>query len=140
MGPKTGFRWQRGWVQPLRWVGESGGWRVLAEGRAVGGGCSCCCRTSLAPGPATRLLPTPAQAADCKAAEQLLAALPSRCIVHADRSYDSNRIRGPIEDRNAVPHIPPEADRLWKSCFGAASTRAATPPNACSAVSRTAVA
>ncbi len=36
---------------------------------------------------------TPGQAADCKAGERLLASLPVPCIVHADRAYDSNRIR-----------------------------------------------
>ena len=47
----------------------------------------------------------------------LLASLPVRCIVHADRAYDSNRIRGLIEDQGAVPNIPPKANRRWKSCF-----------------------
>jgi len=46
-----------------------------------------------------------------------LVALPPRCIVHADRAYDSNRIRDLIEGQNAVPNIPPKANRLWKSCF-----------------------
>ncbi|WP_437373645.1 IS5 family transposase [Inquilinus limosus] len=60
---------------------------------------------------------TPGQAADCRAAEVLLADLPPRCIVHADRAYDSDRIRALIEDQNAVPNIPPKANRRWKSCF-----------------------
>jgi transposase len=40
-----------------------------------------------------------------------------RCIVHADRAYDSNRIRDIIEDQGAVPNIPPKSNRRWKSCF-----------------------
>ena len=60
---------------------------------------------------------TPGQAADCRAAEQLLGALPRRCIVHADRAYDSNRIRDLIEQQGAVPNIPPKSNRRWKSCF-----------------------
>ena len=60
---------------------------------------------------------TPGQSADCKAGERLLANLPRRCIVHADRAYDSNRIRDIIEDQGAVPNIPPKRNRVWKSCF-----------------------
>ena len=60
---------------------------------------------------------TPGQAADCRAAEALLAALPARCIVQADRAYDSNRIRDLIESQRAVPNIPPKANRRWKNCF-----------------------
>jgi len=60
---------------------------------------------------------TPGQAADCKAAEHLLDKLPTRCIVHADRAYDSNRIRDLIEEQGAVPNIPPKSNRRWKSCF-----------------------
>ena len=60
---------------------------------------------------------TPGQAADCRAAEHLLNSLPRRCIVHADRAYDSNRIRDLIEDQSAVPSIPPKRNRRWKNCF-----------------------
>ena len=60
---------------------------------------------------------TPGQAADCRAAEHLLADLPARCIVHADRAYDTNRVRDLIESQGAVSHIPPKRTRLWKSCF-----------------------
>jgi transposase len=60
---------------------------------------------------------TPGQAADCRAAEALLNSLPARCIVHADRAYDTNRIRDRIEQQGAVPNIPPKANRRWKSCF-----------------------
>jgi len=60
---------------------------------------------------------TPGQAADCRAAEHLLNTLPQRCIVHADRAYDTNRIRDLIEEQGAVPNIPPKSNRRWKSCF-----------------------
>lgn len=60
---------------------------------------------------------TPGHAADCRAAEALLGDLPARCIVHADRAYDSNRVRDTIESQVAVPNIPPKANRRWKSCF-----------------------
>lgn len=60
---------------------------------------------------------TPGQAADCRAAEHLLNALPRRCIVHADRAYDSNRIRDLIQEQGAVPNIPPKRNQRWKSCF-----------------------
>ena len=63
---------------------------------------------------------TPGQAADCKAAEHLLKRLPSRCIVHADRAYDSNRIRDLIKAQGAVPNIPPKSNRRWKPCFSKA--------------------
>ena len=47
----------------------------------------------------------------------MLADLPERCIVHADRAYDTNRVRDLIEGQSAVPNIPPKRTRLWKSCF-----------------------
>jgi len=48
----------------------------------------------------------------------LLYGLPARCIVHADRAYDTNRIRNLIAQQGgAVPNIPPKANRRWKSCF-----------------------
>lgn len=47
----------------------------------------------------------------------MLDGLPARCIVHADRAYDTNRIRDLIEQQGAVPNIPPKANRRWKSCF-----------------------
>ena len=60
---------------------------------------------------------TPGQAAYCKAAEHLLDKLPSRCLIDADRAYDSNRIRDLIEEQGAVPNIPPKSNQRWKSCF-----------------------
>ena len=40
---------------------------------------------------------TPGQAADCRAAEALLTGLPERCIVVADRAYDTDPVRQIIE-------------------------------------------
>jgi transposase len=60
---------------------------------------------------------TPGQAADCRSAEHLLIDLPERCIVHADRAYDTNRVRDLIENQGAVPNIPPKRTRVWKSCL-----------------------
>ncbi|MET0374766.1 MAG: IS5 family transposase [Rhizorhabdus sp.] len=60
---------------------------------------------------------TPGQAADCRAAEHLLTGLPERCIVHADRAYDTNCVRDLIENQGAVPNISPKCTRVWKSCF-----------------------
>jgi hypothetical protein len=34
------------------------------------------------------------------------------CIVHADRAYDTNRVRDLIEGQRAVPNIPPKRTRL----------------------------
>ena len=47
----------------------------------------------------------------------MLGSLPVRCIVHADRAYDTNRIRDLIKQQGAVPNIPPKANRRWKSGF-----------------------
>ena len=49
--------------------------------------------------------------------DSFLANLPRRCIGHADRACDGNRIRDVIEDQGAVPNIPPKRNRIWKSCF-----------------------
>jgi transposase len=55
--------------------------------------------------------------ADCKAGAALLAHLPDCKILHGDRGYDTNAIREQIEDRGALPNIPPKASRKWKNCF-----------------------
>ena len=64
-----------------------------------------------------RFLLTPGNAADARAALQLLDALPARAIVLADKAYDGDAIRRLIEDQGAVPNIPSKANRRWKSCF-----------------------
>jgi hypothetical protein len=41
-------------------------------------------------------------------------------VVIADRAFDADRFRRAIEARDAVPTIPPEANRRWKRCFSPA--------------------
>jgi transposase len=60
---------------------------------------------------------TGGQVADCRAGAELLARLPPRQILHADKGYDSNAIRRQVEERSAIPNIPPKANRNWKNCF-----------------------
>lgn len=35
----------------------------------------------------------------------------------ADKAYDADAIRRLIEEQGAVPNIPPNTNRRWKSCF-----------------------
>jgi transposase len=37
--------------------------------------------------------------------------------VHADRGYDTDRVRGLIESRGSAPNIPPRSHRRWKNCL-----------------------
>jgi transposase len=60
---------------------------------------------------------TPGQAADCRAAEQLLQQVPLGVLVMADRAYDTDAVRQQIQDRGAVPNIPPNRNSCWKHCF-----------------------
>jgi len=60
---------------------------------------------------------TGGQVADCKAGAALLERLPDCEILHADKGYDSNAIRGQVQDRGVLPNIPPKANRKWKNCF-----------------------
>jgi transposase len=55
--------------------------------------------------------------ADCTAGASLLEQLPACGILHADKGYDANAIRRQVEDRGAMPNIPPKANRKWKNCF-----------------------
>ena len=55
--------------------------------------------------------------ADCSAGAALLDRLPACEILHADKGYDANAIRRQVEDRGAMPNIPPKANRKWKNCF-----------------------
>ena len=43
--------------------------------------------------------------------------MPDTPIVHGDKGYDSNAIRHQVEERGALPNIPPKANRRWKNCF-----------------------
>jgi transposase len=60
---------------------------------------------------------TGGQVADCTAGAELLARLPRCQILHADKGYGSNAIRKQVEERGAMPNIPPKANRKWKNCF-----------------------
>jgi hypothetical protein len=46
---------------------------------------------------------------NCRRTEDLLAHLLARCRFHADRAYDTNRVRDLIESQGAFPNIPPQA-------------------------------
>ncbi len=43
--------------------------------------------------------------------------MPPSPILHGDKGYDSNAIRRQVEERGAMPNIPPKINRRWKSCF-----------------------
>jgi transposase len=47
----------------------------------------------------------------------LRARLPTCEILHGDKGYDSDAIRRQVEKGDAMPSIPPRANRKWKSCF-----------------------
>lgn len=60
---------------------------------------------------------TGGNASDCRGGEPLLEALPAEVLVHADKGYDTDRVRQIIENQGAAPNIPPKANRRWKNCF-----------------------
>jgi hypothetical protein len=37
--------------------------------------------------------------------------MPQASMLHADKGYDSNAIRRQVEDKGAMPNIPPKANR-----------------------------
>ncbi len=43
--------------------------------------------------------------------------MPASSILHADKGYDSDAIRRQVEDKGAMPNIPPKTNRKWKNCF-----------------------
>jgi len=47
----------------------------------------------------------------------LLRQMPASSILHADKGYDSDAIRRQVEDKGAMPNIPPKTNRKWKNCF-----------------------
>jgi transposase len=47
----------------------------------------------------------------------LLEQMPDVLILHGDKGYDSNAIRRQVEERGALPNIPPKVNRRWKNCF-----------------------
>lgn len=69
--------------------------------------------------------------ADCTAGAHLLEKLSVCEILHGPKGYDSDAIGRQVEERGAMPKIPPKANRKWKNCF---SIETGTPSNACSAV------
>ena len=60
---------------------------------------------------------TGGQVADCTAGAILIEQLPKCAILHADKGYDANALRRQIEERGAMPNIPPKVNRKWKNCF-----------------------
>jgi transposase len=55
--------------------------------------------------------------ADCTAGALLLEQMPDTSVLHGDKGYDSNAIRRQVEERGALPNIPPKVNRRWKNCF-----------------------
>ncbi len=55
--------------------------------------------------------------ADCTAGSLLLEQMPPSPILLGDKGYDSNAIRRQVEERGAMPNIPPKVKRRWKNCF-----------------------
>jgi len=43
--------------------------------------------------------------------------MPAASILHGDKGYDSNAVRRQVEDKGAMPNIPPKSNRRWKNCF-----------------------
>lgn len=43
--------------------------------------------------------------------------MPAGIVVHADKGYDTDRVRSLIEGRGSAPNIPPRCHRRWKNCF-----------------------
>ena len=66
--------------------------------------------------PASFML-TGGQVADCTAGAMLLNHFPECEILRANKGYDANAIRRQVEQRGAMPNIPPKANRKWKNCF-----------------------
>ena len=60
---------------------------------------------------------TDGQVADCTAGELLLEQMSQVSMLHGDKGYDSNAIRRQIENKGAMPNIPPKVNRRWKNCF-----------------------
>jgi transposase len=46
-----------------------------------------------------------------------LAEAPAGALVHADKGYDTDRLRRLIDAGDGAPNIPPKANRIWKNCF-----------------------
>jgi transposase len=60
---------------------------------------------------------TGGQVADCTAAAALFDRLPNCDVLQGDKGCDTNAIRRQVEERGALPNIPPKVNRKWKPCF-----------------------
>ncbi|UOM36750.1 IS5 family transposase [Acuticoccus sp. I52.16.1] len=98
-------------------AGGKGGKRAQAIGRSRGGRTTKIHALTDGFGRPVAFHLTGGQAADCRAAEELLEEMPDCRVVHADKAYDTNAIRRAIEARDALPNIPPKSNRRLKSCF-----------------------
>ena len=54
---------------------------------------------------------------DFTGAKALLPFVPQNVILHGDKGYDSNAIRGALKAVGTLPNIPPKKNRKWKNCF-----------------------
>jgi hypothetical protein len=71
--------------------------------------------------PARRLHVDGGQVADRAAGAELLARIPACEILRGDKGYDSKAVRRQIENRGAMPSIPPKANRKWKNSFSSSA-------------------
>lgn len=55
--------------------------------------------------------------ADCTAADVLLEEMPATAMLHGDKGYDSDAVRRKVEEKGAMPNIPPKSNRNWKPPF-----------------------
>jgi hypothetical protein len=60
---------------------------------------------------------TGGQIADCTAGAVLLARLPDCEVLHGDKGYDANAIRRQVEERGAMPNIPPKGEPQVEELF-----------------------
>jgi transposase len=60
---------------------------------------------------------TEGQAHDGRSAEDILAALPRKCVLLADRGYDSDAVRAKIAAQGAKANIRPLDDRVDPPAF-----------------------
>ncbi|MEJ0094006.1 MAG: IS5 family transposase [Methylocella sp.] len=97
--------------------GGKGGRRNQAIGRSRGGRTTKIHALTDADCRPLSFMLTGGQIADCSAGAELIARLPPCEILHGDKGYDANAIRRQVEERGAMPNIPPKANRRWKNCF-----------------------
>src|SRR5512132_1541743 len=93
------------------------GERTQAISRSRGGRTTKRCALTNGAGRPLTFLPTGGQAFDCRTGERLVDHLPPGILVHADRGYDTDRIRRLIEAVGCAPNIPSKANRRWKNSF-----------------------